>query len=208
MQDQGNRYTAQLMTARNATHGVATDHPTSAAASRSCCSDPALCVAATPHPPFPLPPGPPSAPQHMLPNFNECWWDSWILDVALCNAAGEAPGCVKGAEGLGSGQMDWGGGAREGLILPSCMPLTAAHLELQHTCPDEQHWFAHRFESPWCACAAGIWLGMKTVKYFECKYERYDWQGVSQLPSLQQKVRACLVPAQRSPPPPPTPPTP
>lgn len=26
--------------------------------------------------------------QHMLPNFNECWWDSWILDVALCNAIG------------------------------------------------------------------------------------------------------------------------
>lgn len=26
--------------------------------------------------------------QHLLPNFNECWWDSWILDVALCNALG------------------------------------------------------------------------------------------------------------------------
>lgn len=26
--------------------------------------------------------------QHMLPNFNECWWDSWILDVALCNLLG------------------------------------------------------------------------------------------------------------------------
>ena len=26
--------------------------------------------------------------QHMLPNFNECWWDSWILDVAVCNFAG------------------------------------------------------------------------------------------------------------------------
>ena len=26
--------------------------------------------------------------QHMLPNFNECWWDSWILDVALCNFIG------------------------------------------------------------------------------------------------------------------------
>ena len=25
---------------------------------------------------------------HMLPNFNECWWDSWILDVALCNFGG------------------------------------------------------------------------------------------------------------------------
>jgi Phosphatidyl serine synthase len=26
--------------------------------------------------------------QHMLPNFNECWWDSWILDVAVCNFLG------------------------------------------------------------------------------------------------------------------------
>lgn len=26
--------------------------------------------------------------QHMLPNFNECWWDSWVLDVALCNLIG------------------------------------------------------------------------------------------------------------------------
>ncbi|KAK9815001.1 hypothetical protein WJX73_004520 [Symbiochloris irregularis] len=26
--------------------------------------------------------------QHMLPNFNECWWDSWILDVAVCNFGG------------------------------------------------------------------------------------------------------------------------
>ena len=26
--------------------------------------------------------------QHWLKNFNECWWDAWILDVALCNAVG------------------------------------------------------------------------------------------------------------------------
>uniref|UniRef100_A0A061R748 CDP-diacylglycerol--serine O-phosphatidyltransferase n=1 Tax=Tetraselmis sp. GSL018 TaxID=582737 RepID=A0A061R748_9CHLO len=26
--------------------------------------------------------------QHWLPNFNECWWDSWILDVAICNNIG------------------------------------------------------------------------------------------------------------------------
>ncbi len=26
--------------------------------------------------------------QHMLPNFNECWWDSWILDVLVCNNIG------------------------------------------------------------------------------------------------------------------------
>lgn len=26
--------------------------------------------------------------KHILPNFQECWWDSWILDVGLCNGLG------------------------------------------------------------------------------------------------------------------------
>jgi len=26
--------------------------------------------------------------QHQLPNFAECWWDHWILDVLLCNWLG------------------------------------------------------------------------------------------------------------------------
>lgn len=30
--------------------------------------------------------------QHWLPNFNECWWDSWVLDVAVCNAIGITTG--------------------------------------------------------------------------------------------------------------------
>jgi hypothetical protein len=30
---------------------------------------------------------------HMLPNFNECWWDSWLLDVAICNFAGRRVWC-------------------------------------------------------------------------------------------------------------------
>lgn len=40
--------------------------------------------------------------RHLLPNFNECWWDSWLVDVALTNLVGmwaglkvrrPAPGC-------------------------------------------------------------------------------------------------------------------
>lgn len=27
--------------------------------------------------------------KHLLPNFNECWWDSWVLDVAVCNLVGK-----------------------------------------------------------------------------------------------------------------------
>ena len=26
--------------------------------------------------------------EHQLPNFAECWWDHWILDVSFCNAIG------------------------------------------------------------------------------------------------------------------------
>ena len=25
---------------------------------------------------------------HLLPNFAECWWDTLILDVLLCNGLG------------------------------------------------------------------------------------------------------------------------
>ena len=39
--------------------------------------------------------------QHLLPNFNECWWDRWLLDVLICNnigiVAGEAPGLPRSA---------------------------------------------------------------------------------------------------------------
>lgn len=34
--------------------------------------------------------------QHQLPNFAECWWDHWILDVLLCNAIGILVGLVLG----------------------------------------------------------------------------------------------------------------
>ncbi|KAA3456114.1 CDP-diacylglycerol--serine O-phosphatidyltransferase 1-like isoform X2 [Gossypium australe] len=31
--------------------------------------------------------------RHMLPNFNECWWDSIILDIFTCNWFGKIPHC-------------------------------------------------------------------------------------------------------------------
>jgi phosphatidylserine synthase 2 len=30
--------------------------------------------------------------RHMLPNFNECWWDSIILDILICNWFGRTIG--------------------------------------------------------------------------------------------------------------------
>ncbi len=30
--------------------------------------------------------------EHQLPNFSECWWDHWILDVIVCNGGGTVLG--------------------------------------------------------------------------------------------------------------------
>jgi len=30
--------------------------------------------------------------EHQLPNFSECWWDHWILDVIVCNGGGTIVG--------------------------------------------------------------------------------------------------------------------
>ena len=34
---------------------------------------------------------------YALPNFNECWWDSWVLDVAVCNFVGMELGMATAA---------------------------------------------------------------------------------------------------------------
>eukprot|EP00877_Chromochloris_zofingiensis_P010041 jgi/Chrzof1/5290/Cz15g21010.t1 len=33
---------------------------------------------------------------------------------------------------------------------------------------------------------------MWTVRYFECRYEKYNWQGISQLPTLKQKAQRSV----------------
>ena len=32
--------------------------------------------------------------EHQLPNFSECWWDHWILDVIICNGGGTIVGLL------------------------------------------------------------------------------------------------------------------
>ncbi len=32
--------------------------------------------------------------EHQLPNFSECWWDHWILDVIVCNGGGTIIGLL------------------------------------------------------------------------------------------------------------------
>lgn len=50
--------------------------------------------------------------QHWLLNFNECWWDSWILDVAVCNLGGLLIG-MKTVEYFGSKNYNWQGISRQ-----------------------------------------------------------------------------------------------
>lgn len=46
--------------------------------------------------------------QYQLPNFAECWWDHWILDVLVCNWAGIYAG-MKTCEYLEMKQYSWRG---------------------------------------------------------------------------------------------------
>lgn len=32
--------------------------------------------------------------EHQLPNFSECWWDHWLLDVVICNGGGTVLGLL------------------------------------------------------------------------------------------------------------------
>lgn len=46
--------------------------------------------------------------EHVLPNFAECWWDRWFLDVFGCNFVGAVAG-MRLAAWLGAKEYDWSG---------------------------------------------------------------------------------------------------
>ncbi|KNE64286.1 hypothetical protein AMAG_09316 [Allomyces macrogynus ATCC 38327] len=46
--------------------------------------------------------------QHQLPNFAECWWDHWILDVLICNWIGTVIG-MKTCEYFAMRHYSWRG---------------------------------------------------------------------------------------------------
>ena len=46
--------------------------------------------------------------QRALPNFKECWWDRWLLDIFGCNFAGMYVG-MKIAAWIGAREYDWTG---------------------------------------------------------------------------------------------------
>lgn len=45
---------------------------------------------------------------YLLPNFNECWWDHWLLDFALCNGAGIVIGHAV-LRAVGATEYNWFG---------------------------------------------------------------------------------------------------
>jgi phosphatidylserine synthase 2 len=49
---------------------------------------------------------------HALPNFNECWWDAWLLDAAVCNWVGMEVGLAC-ARALGRREVRWVGISRQ-----------------------------------------------------------------------------------------------
>lgn len=49
---------------------------------------------------------------HALPNFNECWWDAWLLDAAACNWIGMEAG-LAAARWLGRREGAWVGMSRQ-----------------------------------------------------------------------------------------------
>jgi hypothetical protein len=45
--------------------------------------------------------------QHLLPNFNECWWDRWLLDVLICNNFGIVTGAMPPHARLHTHRLKW-----------------------------------------------------------------------------------------------------
>lgn len=106
--------------------------------------------------------------QHWLPNFNECWWDSWVLDVAICNAFGIATGLWT-VQYFRSQQYDWRGiNQRKGLVAKARRGL----LQFTPYSWDDFQW--HVFSTPkrclQCFFPVVIFL-LFEVNHFFLKYE-------------------------------------
>ncbi|XP_073007063.1 CDP-diacylglycerol--serine O-phosphatidyltransferase 2-like isoform X2 [Typha latifolia] len=81
--------------------------------------------------------------RHMLPNFNECWWDSIILDVLICNWFGIWAG-MRTVRYFDGKTYEWVGLSRQpniiGKVKRSLGQFTPAHW-------DRDEW--HPFMGPW-----------------------------------------------------------
>ncbi|KAL4856151.1 Glutamate decarboxylase 1 [Chlorella vulgaris] len=102
--------------------------------------------------------------QHWLPNFNECWWDSWVLDVAICNAIGIYTGMWT-VRYFKSKQYNWSGISEQ----PSLLAMAKRSL-LQFTPHSWDHFDWQIFSSPkrcvQCFFPVGIILLFEVNHFF------------------------------------------
>jgi phosphatidylserine synthase 2 len=74
--------------------------------------------------------------QHWLPNFNECWWDSWLLDVLICNLGGLLAGMAT-VNYFGSKKYNWQGISKQKTLLAKTLyaiPCLTAWRQLKFKC--------------------------------------------------------------------------
>ena len=112
--------------------------------------------------------------QHLLPNFNECWWDRWLLDVLICNnigiVAGKAPGLLRSA-------------LPSAACLPrSCPGRKTAHFPGRHAGMHTVRYFrAKKFN--WLGLSQQPSLTAKVRRaagqFLPWSYENFDWQLTS-----------------------------
>ncbi|KAK8647635.1 hypothetical protein V6N13_121365 [Hibiscus sabdariffa] len=100
--------------------------------------------------------------RHMLPNFNECWWDSIILDILICNWFGK----IMHFHCIYSFIFH---------MFFSFGPVVLKAVAYDLTESDE---------------VTGIWAGMHTVRYFDGR--TYEWVGISRQPNIIGKVKRTL----------------
>lgn len=100
----------------------------------------------------------------MLPNFNECWWDSIILDVFLCNWIGIPL---------------WFSLLKSDVIFSLLSDFLVWRFR-------ECFLLEIKYNDNIISKFTGIWAGMKTVKYFDGK--TYAWVGLSRQKSILGKV--------------------
>ncbi|KAK9837431.1 hypothetical protein WJX81_001944 [Elliptochloris bilobata] len=102
--------------------------------------------------------------QHLLPNFNECWWDSWLLDVLICNWLGIWAG-MRSVKWFGSREYNWTGLSQQRTLLGK-----AARTAAQFTPHswDERDWRV--FSSParclQCLVPIAVVLTMEVNAFF------------------------------------------
>ncbi|RWW05384.1 hypothetical protein GW17_00031337 [Ensete ventricosum] len=121
--------------------------------------------------------------RHMLPNFNECWWDSIVLDILICNWFGDdktrttryIP--VRQLTGTRTGRYR----ARHRRL--RCPSAVARGREFEAT-PAWHNDVVLVYDS-------GIWAGMRTVRYFDGK--TYEWVGISRQPNIIGKVCSSTI---------------